>query len=266
MSERRSDAISTARSRAGLVWAALLVVSAGAWLVTIQRADSMGNGTGTMGMAFPLFVGMWTAMMAAMMWPAITPSALRNAEGIARARVAALGLARGVAFAVGFLVPWAIYGAVAFLALIGTGHLAESSPTVAKWLGVGILAVAGAYQFTPWKDRFLAHCHASMDSMGHPSLLSDGGAGAREGTYCVGCCWAFMAMFLALGVMNVAAMAALAGVILLEKLLPLATARTFARAVGLAFVVLAVAAAVHPSILAGLHVSGMGMGMGTGGM
>ena len=262
MDERRSDAISSTSSRAGMVWAALLVVSAGAWLVTIRRADSMGNGTGTMGMAFPLFVGMWTAMMAAMMWPAITPSALRNAEGISHAKVAVLGLARGISFAVGFVLPWAVYGAVAFLAFIGTGHLADASPTVAKWLGVGILGIAGIYQFTPWKDRFLAHCHGHMGPVGVGSSLSDAAAGAREGTYCVGCCWAFMAMFLALGVMNVTAMVALAAVIFAEKLLPLAGARTFARAVGLAFVVLAVIAAIHPTILAGLHVSDMGMGSG----
>jgi predicted metal-binding membrane protein len=260
MDERRSDAISSRTSRAGLVWGALLAVSAGAWLITIRQADSMGNGTGTMGMAFPLFVGMWTAMMAAMMWPAIAPSALRNAEGIAQARLAALALVRGISFAVGFLLPWAVYGAIAFLLLIGTGHLADSSPTVAKWLGVGILAFAGAYQFTPWKDRSLAHCHGHMGPLGQDSLVSDAGAGVREGTFCVGCCWAFMAMFLALGVMNVVAMIALAAVIFLEKLLPLATARTFARAVGLAFVALAVAAAIHPAILAGLHVSDMGMG------
>ncbi len=258
MAERGSDAISPP-SRAGLVWAALLAVSVGAWLVTIRRADSIGNGAGTMGMAFPLFVGMWTAMTAAMMWPAIAPSALRNAKGIAKARLAVLGLARGVSFAVGFLVPWAVYGAAAFLALIGTGHLAESSPSIATWVGVGILGVAGVYQFMPWKDRFLTHCHSHM-GVGEDSPMSDAAAGVREGTSCVGCCWAFMAMFLALGVMNVAAMVALAGIIFLEKLLPLPTARTFARAVGVAFVVLAAAAATHPAILAGLHVSSLGLG------
>jgi predicted metal-binding membrane protein len=264
MDERRSDAISSTMSRAGMVWAALLAVSAGAWLITIRRADSMGNGTGTMGMAFPLFVGMWTAMMGAMMWPAITPTAIRNDDGIAQARIGALGAIRGLVFAAGFVLPWAVYGVVAFLALTGTGHLAESAPTAAKWLGVGILAIAGAYQFTPWKDRFLGHCHGRMMGYTDRGLLSGVRAGALEGTFCVGCCWAFMAMFLALGVMNVAAMVAIAAVIFAEKLLPLAGARTFARVVGLAFLALAVAAAVHPTILAGLHVSDMGMG--TGGM
>jgi predicted metal-binding membrane protein len=53
----------------------------------------------------------------------------------------------------------------------------------------------------------------------------DGAAGAlrmgwRHGLYCLGCCWVLMALLFAGGVMSLLWMAALTGVVLLEKLLP----------------------------------------------
>jgi predicted metal-binding membrane protein len=36
----------------------------------------MGNGAGTIGMSFVAFVVMWTAMMAAMMFPSVAPVAI----------------------------------------------------------------------------------------------------------------------------------------------------------------------------------------------
>ena len=44
--------------------------------------------------------------------------------------------------------------------------------------------------------------------------------GAEQGAWCVGCCWALMATLFALGVMSIGWMAAIGGVIALEKLLP----------------------------------------------
>ena len=44
--------------------------------------------------------------------------------------------------------------------------------------------------------------------------------GARHGTYCLGCCWALMCVLFAVGVMNLLWVAALTGVVLLEKVGP----------------------------------------------
>ena len=44
--------------------------------------------------------------------------------------------------------------------------------------------------------------------------------GVRHGAYCVGCCWALMALLLVGGVMNVLWIALLALLILLEKVAP----------------------------------------------
>jgi predicted metal-binding membrane protein len=235
------------------LWALLALVGGAAWIVTVGRARDMGTGPGTMDMAFPLFVGMWVAMMAAMMLPAVGRVAAGETVLAGRARGVA-GASSALAFGAGFLLPWAAYGVLAFLALLGTPRLVEASPTAARWLGVGIFAVAGTYQFTPWKLRALEHCR--MLHLGRRTAFTgDLGAGIRDGTICVGCCWAFMTILIAVGVMNIPAMVGLAAVIFAEKILP--RPRVIAGVAGVAFLVLALVAAVNPSILSGLWMSEM---------
>src|SRR5919198_1035830 len=139
---RTVDPIAVRRwSRVLPTWFLLALVGAGAWIYTVTRARSMGVGPGTMDMAVVFFTTMWVAMMAAMMLPAIGPLAAE--EGVAitgRSDVPSL-VGPALAFGAGFLVPWAIYGALAYLAFAWTGHLVTSSPLAAKWLGVGIFAV-----------------------------------------------------------------------------------------------------------------------------
>src|SRR5919197_1336364 len=94
------------------VWAVLAIAGAAAWIVTAGQAGSMGSGPGTMGMAFPFFVSMWVAMMAAMMLPAIGPHAAD--EVMTRRPVRVERITGAVAFGAGFLVPWALYGVLAF--------------------------------------------------------------------------------------------------------------------------------------------------------
>src|SRR5438132_1689218 len=45
-------------------------------------------------------------------------------------------------------------------------------------------------------------------------------AGLRHGLFCLGCCWALMALLFVGGVMNLAWVAAIAGFVLVEKLVP----------------------------------------------
>ena len=44
--------------------------------------------------------------------------------------------------------------------------------------------------------------------------------GMRHGAYCLGCCWLLMAVLFAVGVMNLAWIAALSVFVLLEKIIP----------------------------------------------
>lgn len=251
-----------AARKAASIWLGVLFLSGLAWLLVGLQARSMGVGPGTMGMALLLFTGMWVAMMAAMMWPAVVPQAVLETGALPRREAGTEHLSGVGAFVTGFIFPWTVYGVLAFLALLGTGRLVDASPTAAKWLGVGILALAGIYQFTPAKDRFLSHCRLIRTPPGAESnsLRTNFGLGARDGAICVGCCWALMAILLAAGVMNLVAMAGLFVVIFIEKLAPRPT--LVARAAGVAFLVLAVVAAFHPSLLGGLHAAGEMMPMG----
>jgi predicted metal-binding membrane protein len=86
------------------------------------------------------------------------------------------------------------------------------------------LIVAGIYQFTPWKNTCLSECQSPF-----AFIQSHGGfkrgitapiqLGLRHGFYCIGCCWALMALLFAGGVMNILWVAAIAIHILLEKVL-----------------------------------------------
>jgi predicted metal-binding membrane protein len=44
--------------------------------------------------------------------------------------------------------------------------------------------------------------------------------GVRHGLYCLGCCWALMAVLFAVGVMNLIWVAAITGFVLVEKVVP----------------------------------------------
>ena len=155
--------------QAAVPWAVLVALAGLAWIVTIQQARGMGIGPGTMGMAFPLFMGMWVAMMAAMMFPSVAPIAVTWTRSIVR-RSGGLDRAMRIGqFVGGYLVAWTAYGALAFAALIGTQRLVDASPEAAKWLGVSIFALAaGLAAFYP---DLLPALHASaVGGMGGSSM------------------------------------------------------------------------------------------------
>ena len=84
-----------------------------------------------------------------------------------------------------------------------------------------MLLGAGLYQFTPWKRACLRACRTPLGFMmthnfgsGTPGAFK---AGLAHGAYCLGCCWALMAVLVVVGLMNLVWMAALALVFLAEK-------------------------------------------------
>ena len=101
------------------------------------------------------------------------------------------------------------------------------------------MIAAGVYELTPLKQYFRRRCHETVHS------------GFQYGLYCVGCCVALMVLLIPLGVMNIAAMAALAVVIFLEKLWR--HGPILARIVGVAFLCLAILAPFQDWLLPGLH-------------
>jgi predicted metal-binding membrane protein len=229
-----------------LPWAVLAALGVLAWLATIAQARGMGNGPGTMGMSLPFFLPMWVVMMAAMMFPSVAPVATSWARSITRTATGAGRAARIAAFVGGYLVAWASFGVVAFGIFAGTGRLVDAHPGTGRWLGAAVFAVAGAYQLTPLKQACLRHCRSPFAQLaryaGYRGASRDLRVGLHHGLYCVGCCWGLMIVLVALGVMNVAAMAGLAAVIFLEKLWR--RGQWLSRLVGVGFLV---AAGLAPS-------------------
>ena len=240
-------------------WLAVAALAAAAWTVTIVLAGHMGNGPGTMGLTLAPFLGLWVVMMSAMMLPSAAPVAVLWMRLIGGAASGSGRVLRMVLFLCGYLLVWVAFGAVAFAALTGTGRLLSASPTAAKWLGVSIFIAAGVYQLTPWKDWCLRHCRspigALMYYLGFKGRGRDLRVGMHHGATCAGCCWGLMVVLVAVGVMNLAAMAALAVVIAAEKLWRYG--KPFAQAVGVVLVVVGVLAIWFPWLLPGLHVAGM---------
>jgi predicted metal-binding membrane protein len=125
------------------------------------------------------------------------------------------------------------------------------------------LLVTAVYELTSFKDVCLGKCRSPLESLTGSQRDGRRGAvdmGARHGAWCVGCCWALMASLFALGVMSLVWMAFVAVVIALEKTLPWGRAGTYATAVIL--LVLGVALIAAPDAIPGLVVPGDAGGMG----
>ena len=213
--------------------------------------SGMDNGPWTGVGAFGWFLSLWIAMMAAMMFPSVAPTVALYAR-MTRAR----SPRRGIAFAAGYLATWAFAGVVAYaVGMVGRrsagGIFAWDSG--GRWLAALTLVVAAMYELTPLKDACLGKCRSPLGSLLGAWRDGTRGAfsmGARNGAWCVGCCWALMASLFALGIMSAVAMAFIAVLIAVEKLLPWPRVATY----GTAVILLALAAviAASPSALPGL--------------
>jgi predicted metal-binding membrane protein len=118
-------------------------------------------------------------------------------------------------------------------------------------LGGAIFILAGLLEFTPLKARCLIHCRSPLEWLprhAKPGMLGALRMGAEHGLYCVGCCWMLMLLLFVGGVMNLLWVAAIAAVVLIEKLLP--RGPFFARAAGFAFMVWGVVLIARPFISA----------------
>lgn len=251
----------------GVPGAAMLVLAALAWVLTIRQSRGMTTMPGTMGMDVPAFLAMWTAMMAAMMVPAVAPVAVACVRAIASGSTGRIRAARLTAFVGGYLLAWASYGLVAYAALAGAGWLVDRAPDGARWAAAGVFAVAGLYQLTPLKDGCLTHCRSPLAQLvhygGYTGRLRDLRIGLHHGAYCVGCCWGLMLVLVAVGVMNVAVMAGIAVVIFAEKLWR--HGPHLARAAGAGLVVLAVLVPAYPGLAPALAPGGHTRPMDGGG-
>jgi predicted metal-binding membrane protein len=164
------------------------------------------------------------AMMIAMMVGMMLPNALPH---IAR---------RGLRFGTGYVIVWAVFGALAAVVqfeLERAELLSEAMALRSIPLAALVVAGAGLYQFMPLKRACLARCR--IDGAGTSGILS----GVRHGVSCVGCCWALMALPFVTGMMNVVALIAISAFIAMERMLPRGAA--LAKVAGIVLVAFGVA-------------------------
>jgi predicted metal-binding membrane protein len=221
-----APAWSAARSRLGLT-AALFALAAVAWWWTGIRMGGMDEGPWTGLGAFGWFLGVWIVMMAAMMLPSVAPTVALYAR-MSRSR----GPLSPLAFAAGYLVLWGGVGVLTFVAAQAAGDVLAWREG-GRWIAGATLLAAAAYELTPLKSVCLRKCRSPLGFL--LGAWRDGWSGAlrmgaRHAAWCVGCCWALMASLFALGIMSVAWMAFVAGLIAAEKLLPWRRIATFGTA------------------------------------
>lgn len=168
------------------------------------------------------FLGMWIAMMAAMMLPSLLPLLQRYRRAVGSRPTALVGA--------GYLFVWSLVGVIVFP--LGVAWAALETP-----LAVGLVVLAaGLVQFTTWKARRLACCRdVAVDGRGRPvDVGTTWRHGLRLGLDCVLCCANLTAILLVLGVMDFAVMAFVTAAITLERLAP--AGERVARAVGVVVV------------------------------
>ena len=165
--------------------------------------------------------GMWSVMMAAMMFPTLVPTLatydrlIISADGT---RSGWLGVLAGYA-AVWVLVAAAFAGLQ--LGLLATGVIDMMGVATSHWIAAGLLVAVGAFQFTRAKEICHGVCHTPMAYfLGHwrPDLAGGVRMGAGLGAFCAGCCWGFMALGFVGGMMSLLWMGLATLFMVIEKL------------------------------------------------
>jgi predicted metal-binding membrane protein len=201
--------------------AATLGLAAAFWIVTLRQMNGMDMGVGTRLGSFEFFVGMWVAMMAAMMLPGAAPAVVRRAQADGRLRTVPLFLGW-------YLAVWTLFGVVVYALYRPHGSFAAGA----------IVIAAGVYEFTRFKQECRRRCRETVAS------------GFEFGLYCVGSSIGLMLMLLGLGVMSVTWMSVIAVLVLAQKLLPPRAAIDVPLA--LAIIALGILIVVAPSSVPGL--------------
>lgn len=272
----------------------LISISASSWLVSIRQYDTMMSSMMMFynsPVALSLFVMIWTAGMAAMMFPAIIPMILfynrlidnnsnnsninsnrntgtnhnsqtlhhrnrdirndsnnndnwniikenenkTNKNMIHSLRYILQSKSYQISlFISSYLAIWALTGISLFIgwsvgldALLlqpGMNNSQQMEPeerqiSINTIHGI-VLIISGIYQFSSLKTRCLGYCESPISFFMRRWRKGKLGAvmmGAHHGVYCLGCCWPYFLLMVALGWMNVLWMGLFAAIIFAEK-------------------------------------------------
>jgi predicted metal-binding membrane protein len=236
------------------VLATLALLTIVAWVLTLMQMQGMaamdrpasnmdqGAMAGMPGMAGPrgmaeavgpdpgvrllLYLGMWVAMMAAMMLPSAAPMILMFGTVYRTKRERGGAFVPTWVFVAGYLATWAAFGVCAWAAGDFGEALARAYPTLREFAPrLAAVAMIGAalYQITPLKQRCLAHCRSPLSFVMQHWRSGWSGAlrmGVDHGVYCVGCCWVLFVLLVIVGLTSLPWMGLITLIVCAEKLLP----------------------------------------------
>lgn len=198
-------------------------LSHGAWIPQGAAAEICHAVPGGAAVLAPLlYVAGWLLMSVAMMLPSILPllAIFRRVASGRQDRALLLGLVIA-----GYLMAWTLFGCLA-QTLDGALHRWADAAGFAQpygWLvGALAIAVAGAFEVSPWKHFCLDRCRTPLSFVmrhwrGRAARRRALLLGLHHGLFCIGCCWALMLVMFAVGMGNVGVMLALGAVMAVEK-------------------------------------------------
>jgi predicted metal-binding membrane protein len=262
------------------VAASLIATSALAWIASINQPDMMVAMTTYNPLSISVFTASWTAGMAAMMFPAITPMVLmynrfvtnrknnrdnyssvtiqeeKEGKATSSSTTTSFPSLRTILFVGSYLLVWALTGIALLLgwsAVMNNTIMTTGNNTVLiQYIYGSLLIIAGVYQFTPLKRICIGYCESPMSFFMRRWRDGTYGAfkmGVYHGIYCLGCCWAYFLLMVALGWMNLLWMGLFAGIIFGEKMWSRGIWIARTAGIGLAITGVLVAAGMLPSIV-----------------
>lgn len=180
-----------------------------------------------------LYLGMWSVMMVAMMYPSSMPlfrmyyNTLDDATRVESA-------ARVGSFMGAYALVWGATGVIPLVVNSFVPIAAIANQHGALLFG-GTLLLLSVYQLSPYKDRCLKYCRTPLGFLFEyhkPGVRGAAEMSIRFSVFCVGCCWALFAVMVVVGSMNLLWMAGITVVLSLERLVEWGD--RLARGIGLA--------------------------------
>src|SRR3712207_4332905 len=234
-----------------VILVSLISISAIAWLFSLYQTDMMDAMMTLNLVAVSIFTASWTIGMVAMMFPAIVPmvllynrliigdssinhltgskhNSLSSRHDGKRFKSIMLPLSiyplKSMLFVVSYIIVWSLVGILLLVSwsIVMNNVLTEYNP---KDLGIvyGILLViSGIYQFSSLKRKCLGYCESPLAFFTRrwrgKTAIGAIQMGLYHGFYCLGCCWPYFLLMVALGWMNILWMGLFAGIIFAEKI------------------------------------------------
>ena len=162
---------------------------------------------------------MWIAMTFAMMLPNAAPMVLTYSEIADTAARKSVSVISPFVLVAGYAVVWVGFAIVA--AGLQASFAATSLSPAPVLVSAAAFGAAGLYQFSSMKHACLRQCRAPFPFFFSNWQTTRRGVfrlGVQQGLFCLGCCWAAMALMLVVGVMNIFWMAALGALLTAERL------------------------------------------------